>query len=268
VPFTRPCPVLPVVVQGAFKIAENESPRPVDRVFGTYDNFYNLNSGLRMAGIQRTDLDREVTGFEKTFLNGNASFGMRLPFLQVNGDPLISQSGLGDLTMVFKYAAVNNLQTGNVLSGGMVVTAPTGSNFLPLGVPTIHPTYLQPWAGGIYNMTNWFVQGFTSVNVPTDSRSVIYLFNDYSINYYLYRSRDTNQFLTGVVPTFEVHVNTPMNHRGSQVFPIPGIDIVDLTTGTTFRFGRGTYLGLGAVVPVTGPKPWDFQFLAQLNYRF
>jgi hypothetical protein len=70
VPVTRPCPVLPVVVRGAFKIAENESPRPVDRVFGTYDNFYNLNSGLRMPGVQRTGLDREVTGFEKTFLNG------------------------------------------------------------------------------------------------------------------------------------------------------------------------------------------------------
>jgi hypothetical protein len=256
------------VARGAFKVAENESPRPLDRVFMTYNNFYNLNSGLRMPGVQRTDLSREVGGFEKTFLNGNASIGMRVPMMQVNGDPLISQSGIGDMTVIFKYAVINNRQTGNVLSGGMVVTAPTGTSFLPYGVPTINPTYLQPWGGGIYTMGNWFAQGFTSLMVPTDSRDVIYLFNDYSLSYYLYRSNDTSQLITGVVPTLECHVNTPMNHHGSATFPIPGIDIVDITAGTTFRFGRGTYLGLGGVVPVTGPKPFDFEFLAQLNYRF
>jgi hypothetical protein len=50
----------PMIVAGGFKIGENESPRPQNRV-------KTPRKGSAPAGL----------GFEKTFLDGNASFGLR-----------------------------------------------------------------------------------------------------------------------------------------------------------------------------------------------
>src|SRR5262249_14126916 len=69
---------IPVVSGGAVKIADNESPRPVDRIFLTYNFYDNLNT----FGGRDFDVHREVFGFEKTFLGGDASFGLRVPVLQ------------------------------------------------------------------------------------------------------------------------------------------------------------------------------------------
>src|SRR5262249_28822403 len=63
---------IPIFSGGAFKIADNESPRPVDRLFATYNYYNNVNT----FGGRDFDVHREVFGFEKTFLDGNASFGM------------------------------------------------------------------------------------------------------------------------------------------------------------------------------------------------
>lgn len=45
-------------------------------------------------------------------------------------------------------------------------------------------------------------------------------------------------------------------------------DVVDFTVGATGEFAGGATLGIGVAAPVTGPKPFDFEVLAQLNYRF
>lgn len=61
---------------GGFKIAENESPRPQDRIFfnnNFFDNINNTNTDI--ASVQR-----QTIGFEKTFLDGDASVGVRVPF--------------------------------------------------------------------------------------------------------------------------------------------------------------------------------------------
>jgi hypothetical protein len=268
VPQTRRCPPIPVVGRGAFKISDNESPLPRDRVFGTYDYFNNLNGGFRTPGVIRSDLHREIIGFEKTFLDQRASVGLRLPFLQVTGDSVVEKSDIGDLAIILKYAFYLDRAKGNVLSGGLLVSAPTGANFLPTGSPDIHPTQLQPFVGGIYTTGDLYVQGFSSINVPTDSRDVTYLFNDLSVGYFLYRDNAADRLITAVTPTLEFHVNTPLNHRGSFVQPIPGLDIVDMTAGTWFTLHKRSLLGLGGVIPLTGPHPLDFQILAQFNHTF
>src|SRR5262249_40263510 len=125
--------------RGAFKITENESPRPQDRVYVTYNGYSNINPGMNM-GQGQENVHREVLGFETTFLNGDASIGMRLPFAEITGDPQVRHQDIGDLTTVFKYAFVNDCDTGNVLSGGLVLTLPTGPSFLPAGLPNIHHT--------------------------------------------------------------------------------------------------------------------------------
>lgn len=260
--------VTALVARGAFKITDNESPRPEDRVYTTYNFFDNVNSSFNSSGQRQTDVHREVIGVEKTFLNGNASIGLRLPFIQVRGESFVNHSDVGDLSIVFKYALINNAETGNVLSGGLVVTTPTGPSFLPHGVPDIHPTLLQPFVGAIYNMGDFYVHGFSSILVPTDSRDVTILFNDLGVGYFLYRTQDSERRITAVVPTIEMHVNTPLNHRGSMSQPLGLPDIVDLTFGTTVGLGQRSQLTAGLVTPVTGPKPFDVEAQVFFNFRF
>jgi hypothetical protein len=99
--------------RGAFKIQENESPRPADRVNLTF-NYYNSVD----LGTKKIDVQRETLGFEKTFLDGNASLGARLPFFQ----NLDNKDDMGDITLIGKFAFLNDRMTGNVISGGIAIT--------------------------------------------------------------------------------------------------------------------------------------------------
>jgi hypothetical protein len=263
------CPgnVLALIAEGAFKIADNESPRPQDRVFGVYNYFDNVNGSLNRAiGLAQTDVHREVVGFEKTFLDGDASIGLRAPLVQVVGDSALAKQGLADLSIIFKYAVINDRDTGNVLSLGMVLTVPTGPSYLPAGNPDIHPALLQPYVGGIFNFGNFYLLGFSSIVVPTDSRDVTFWSNDIGIGYNAYCK--SGAFISSVTPTVEGHLTTPINHVGSDTDPVGLPDIFDVTVGTRIGFCDRASLGLGVVVPLTGPKPFDLEAQVQFNLRF
>jgi hypothetical protein len=283
---------IPDLVRGAFKIADNESPRPQDRVYINY-NYFRIDSGA--SQITPVDLNREVLGVEKTCLDGTASFGVRLPFFQAStssaipGSPgaqavadAINHEELGDLTFIGKYALFVDKQTGDVLSVGLAVTVPTGPSSR-IAIPafasdgsvsgiskteTLHPTLLQPYVGAVFSGDNCYVHGFSAIAVPTDSQDITYFFNDIGVGYFIYRCSDPNALLSSVVPTFETHINTPLNHRGSGSVPIGAIDIVDLTAGTTFGMSSFATLTLGVVTPVTGPRPFDIEGQVQLNMKF
>ena len=257
---------IPVAAVGAFKIAEDESPRPVDRVFFFYNFYSDVNRSINGPQAPAVDLHREVFGFEKTFLAGNASIGLRAPITQLSGDPAVDSSDFGDLSIIFKYAFINDLPAGNVLSAGLVVTAPTGRGLASVLAPDIHPALLQPYVGYIYNLGPAFLQGFSSIVVPTDMRDAVLLFNDAGIGYRFYRAPDA--VITSVVPAFEVHINTPLSHRGSQAEPVGVPDWVDLTAGCHFGLYQRSTLSLGVATPVTGPKPFGVEALAQFNLRF
>ena len=68
------------------------------------------------------------------------------------------------------------------------------------------------------------------------------IYNDLGVGYYVFRSRDSRDWLTGMAPTFELHVNNPLNHRDPfNRFDLAGSpDSVDLTFGLNFgiEFGR------------------------------
>src|SRR5262249_43411275 len=158
-----------IIARGAFKIADNESPRPQDRVFLTYNYFNNINGSLNPPGAGQTDGHRELLGFEKTFLGGDASFELRLPFLQLTGDPGGRDTGIGDLTLILKYALINDRPGGNCVSAGLALTLPTGNNFAPEGIPSFRDDVLfQPFVGYILARDQWYVHGFTSLVVPTN----------------------------------------------------------------------------------------------------
>jgi hypothetical protein len=212
-------------------------------------------------------LHQEVIGFEKTFLDGYASFGLRAPIFQIQGDGSLGRSDFGDLSILAKYAWINNTKTGDVLSTGLVVTVPTGPDFnLPDG-SSLHAVILQPYVGGILTLDRIYLHGFASLAVPTDSRDAVLLFNDLGIGYRLYQSRDT-AVLSSVTPTTEIHINTPLNHRGSQNTGVAALDEVVITFGVHLGLFKDSQLTLGAATPVTGPLPFDVEAFAQFNWRF
>jgi hypothetical protein len=242
------------VSYGAMKIAENGSVRPQDRVFGTYNYYHNV------LGI--ADVHREVVGLEKTFLNGNASIEVRAPFYQSIADSGRNQAAFDDLTAIFKYAIINRDTA--VLSLGIAVTVPTGPSYQPLVGDSRDITYLQPFVGAYAAKGNWYVHGFSSYLYPTDTVAPVVWFNDLGVGYYWARN---GRFLTAIVPTAEVHVTTPMNHR-SESDPERRRDTVDLTGGAHFYFGNRTSIGVAVGTPVTGPRPFSVEGLLNFNVRY
>jgi hypothetical protein len=200
--------LVPVLSRGSFKVADNASPRPLDRVFVFYTYYDRVPvpvgpslSHLTIAAIRSqtgaaapftlrqnlfdtiqnnplspptaltanaftfANVHRETIGFEKTFLDGNASIELRLPFVQVHqgisstlpdqnvqafafadlpvtGQIASASSGLGDsfvgdLTLVGKYALLSNPDNGNLLSVGLALTLPTGQAITVSGGPAL-----------------------------------------------------------------------------------------------------------------------------------
>jgi hypothetical protein len=245
------------VARGAFKIAENGVARPEDRVFGTYNYYDNV--------LKTLNVHRQMVGFEKTFFDGAASLEMRLPFIQNDvQNSSDREDDIADLSFILKYAIVD--QPDRVLSVGVATTAPTGPVptvliVRPEGFDRVHPWQIQPFIGYYRSFGNWYVQGFTSAMIPTDSRDAPWLFNDVGVGYFLYEG---SGMLRSIVPTVEAHVNTPLDNRGDVGFA----DSIDLTAGSYFQFGERMTLGLAAGTPVTGPKLFSFEAIASLNWRF
>jgi hypothetical protein len=255
---------VPLAGFGAFKISDNESPRPTDRVFFTYNYFDRAGAGGTTFG-----LDRELIGFEKTFLDGNASFGLRLPFTQTTlGSDLGSFANheIGDMTLVSKFAFINDAETGNVASAGLALTIPSADHSLVLvDGTTLHSVLFQPYVAWLINADSFYAQGFHSLAVPTDGVEVTELNNDVGFGYWLYKS--PAGFLRGIVPTFEGHLFTPLNHSNSADL-IYAPNILTLTAGVNFVMPGNSTLGVAVATPVTGPRPDNFEAIVSLNFRF
>jgi hypothetical protein len=280
---------VPLVTRGAIKVSENESPRPQDRIFFNYNYFNNVTvfgttfdpllarrqvpgqtfgpTGTR--SFQAFDLHRETFGFERTFIDGDASLGLRLPILQKDGLGGVGIDGIGDLTIVSKYAFVNNRESGDVVSGGMLLTVPSGRNIVLANNDRLDAVLFQPWLGFILNSDRLYFQGFTAVIVSTDDRDVTFYTADLGVGYKAYTATDGDSLVRFLVPTVEVHANIPLENAGVSsgrtiVFP----DQVVLTGGVHVGLGRGTTFTVGMAVPVTGPRPYDFELLCQFNLFF
>jgi hypothetical protein len=220
---------------------------------------------------------REFFGLEKTFFDQTMSVGIRMPLntISARGVPpgqRDTSTAVGDLTVFVKGILCQNRSTGSLLSAGLAVTPPNGpSGFAGAAfAKSVPATSLQPFVAYIGNFGRWFVQGFSGPNVPTDSRVTMMYYNDIGFGYFLYRSPDPDALVAAVVPTLEVHINAPLNHRAtSAVGAPPGTpDVVDLTFGTSFALGRRAVLSAGVVNPVTGPRPYELEAVVLLNVFF
>jgi hypothetical protein len=278
------------------KIAEGESPAPVDRVFFKF-NYYNNLEKSRWTDptqpIHNVDLYRYTFGMEKTFFDERVSLGLRIPFYTLNaeakdfrvftnplgtnivipGGPGIDSTHFGNISAIVKAVLMEDRDTGSLVSAGATLSFPTASSKL------INPgqsivAYIQPFGAFILNRGDFFVQGFLSLTLPLVHPESDVLFTDLGAGYHIYRADARSSWLTDIAPTLEIHIADPLHQPDGTVSEFGIFDgvklhnVVDFTFGSTFEFAGRATLGVGLVVPVTGPKPFDVEALAQLNYRF
>ena len=271
----------------SFKISDNESPLPMDRVYFQYNHFQDIYASYnrRLGGIfQDARIDRETFGIEKSLCDGLVSIGLRQPLSTLSqevvpprgfdGPPTLfgglptSDYETGDLSLILKVAPFADRCSGRALSFGLAVTLPTGQSEDPA-----HATSLQPFIGYLWTCGDWLFHGFVSLDIPTKS-DALYLNNDVGIGYYLYRNPCCDGCLTAVIPTVEFHLTTPLNHRGGLHFVPPddfsvgAPDVFDLTVGVNFELWQRMRLALGVVTPLTGPRPFDWEGVVELRWRF
>jgi hypothetical protein len=268
----------------AFKITDNQSPQPQDRVFFSFNYFDNINARLNRdfeAPVKDLQVYREVFGLEKTFDQGYGSIGLRFPLNTLSASSALegnfkkqggTSTSVGDLTVFSKYVLKVDPATGSLVSAGLAITPPTGPNNFAGAhfVSNVHSTSIQPFLGYILNRGNFYLQGFCALDTPTSVRDVTLIYNDIGIGYFLMRDPNPDRFLTAVAPTFEVHVNTPLTHRDAfnANDPAGTADSVNFTYGINTEFFRRGILSFGLVTPVTGPRPFDLEALVLFNIRF
>ena len=264
------------------KVAENQSPQPQDRVYFTFNYFNNVNQ-LRNQEIGATINDikvyRYVWGFEKTFLDGQGSIGLRLPLDNLSATSKLpgfggTSTAVGDMSAIVKYVIAQNPDTGSLISVGGMLTLPTGPhNFAGakgFGFP--NDTTLTPYIGYYLAAGRLYFHGFSSIEIPTDQNDVTLIYNDIGLGYFVYQNPKYDRFLNAIAPTFEVHVNTPLTHTSfnptsANVFN-GTYNVVDLTFGSNFLLGKRGLLAMALVEPITGPRPFNLEAIMQFTLRF
>jgi len=267
-----------------FKIGENQSPLPQDRIYFTFDYFNNLNGTLNKrfeAPVDNLQAYRYIFGLEKTFDQGRGSIGFQLPLDSLTADSTIhgnfakpggTSNALNDLTIYSKYILKRNPETGSLISAGLAVTPATGPDTFAGAkyLTAVHDTTVQPFIGYLWRRGDFYLHGFTAIDVPTSVRDVTMVYNDIGIGYYVYKNPDPGAVLAALVPTFEVHVNNPLTHGDytNQLDLTGTADVVNLTYGINALLGPNSVLTFGVVTPVTGPHPFTYEMLVLLNFRF
>ncbi len=262
----RPVAQIPLAARADYKIDDDESPAPLDRVFLNWNYFNNVNKATSFPAQGVQDLHTESIGIEKTILDGDASLGLRIPAYYLSGDATLDDDRIGDLTLIGKYALSGLCSEDRVVSTGLALTLPTGTNPHLPGTVKVNPVLFQPFVGYLWSGELVCVQGFSSLVVPLDARDAVLFLNDIQVATLLYHCRD--RFLSGVWPLIEAHLTTPLDRRGSVNTPVGVPDVLTVTLGTTFVLKERCQVNVGAGIPVTGPQPFDVQAVVQINLRF
>jgi hypothetical protein len=251
----------------SFRIADNEGPRPEDRVFMNVNYFTGVYHSLQTPGSDRLRLMRVSTGFEKTFLDGDASIGLRVPIFQLNDEGGgTSNAQLGNISIITKAVLAGDDETGSLISGGVALSLPTGPNTaIALNgatVDSINPTIIQPYLAFLYYASeDVYVHGFTALAFPMDDSVPTVWFNDIGAGFWAYRGNRA-----AIVPTAELHFTNAFSQQGSEGFPIGVIDTINTTLATHLITDNGGRFTLGAGFPLTGPKPFTWELTVQVNW--
>jgi hypothetical protein len=265
-----------------FKIADNQIPRPVDRVFFTFNHFEDVNDAINRrlnSNVFNMQVQRYVIGMEKTFWDRQASLGIRLPLNVVHADSVTTNpaefdltrtsTALGDLFAYSKFVLYDDPSRDTLVSGGVALTLPVGPTTFAGAkyIQNPHSFAVQPYLAFSKSFGRLFLIAFEAIDVPLNEGDATILFNDFAVGYVAYRNEAPDALVRLVAPVFEAHVNIPLSHRDPfGLFDVAGTpDVVNLTYGLNVQLGRRTMLSGGMVTPVTGPRPFDFEAMALLN---
>jgi hypothetical protein len=287
--FNRPVGPIYLPRPRSFKIDDNESPRPQDRAYFTFNYFDNLYRAVNQrqgADIHNLHLNRETFGLEKSLFDHNVSLGLRLPINTITAsssdrDLNGSHTTVGDLSFILKFVLLRDEPHGDptdeegsaLVSAGLAITPPTGDDSLFGGgnrFAIFRNTTLQPFLGYLWAEDCWYVQGFTSLDISTDVNDALLFCTDLGAHYRLYQSPEPNHLVTAITPVAELHLTMPVTHFGvlNTTDPAGTPDLIDAIFGVDFCFFDRARLGVGIVAPLTGPKVMDFGVLSHFAVAY
>jgi hypothetical protein len=226
--------------------------------------------------VRNVQVYRDTFGFEKTFDDGHGSFGVRLPLntlsADITGQPGGATTSLGNPSFFAKYVLKADPATGFLASAGLVLTpaVQTGNFAGSRYFQASHSTSLQPFLGYLWSVGDLYVHGFSSFDAPVSPGDAMMLYNDVGVGYFLLRRPVADRVVTAFAPTFEVHVNTPLNHNAATnpYDPSAMYNTVDLTFGANVElFGNGV-LTLAYVAAASRPRPFGGEAVVLLNFRY
>jgi hypothetical protein len=269
----------------SFKISENDSPLPQDRVFFDYNHFQN---GIQL-GSGFANLDQFTFGVEKTLLEGLASVELRAPFAdglsanQPAGAYGAQGYQFGDMTLALK---VPLQQCDNyIISAGCAVTLPTASdaNYTQTGIVNTFTTanylihnnsvHLLPYVGAEWDINDcWYMIGFAQFDFdangyrvdetpaaglalgPTSSsryfdQNLVYV--DLGIGNWLYRA-PCAPILTGIVPSVELHYTGTLQNAYTVNEALTGVPAVtNLANQNILDLTAGVHFLFGPLTDLT-----------------
>jgi hypothetical protein len=287
---------------GRFKMADDTSPLPQDRVFTDSSYFGGALSADATGGYPgttRLGIYGFEAGFEKTFLSGGASVEVRGPFCDVQ----TVGSNFCDLGIAVKGLLVNRCDL--AICAGMSMNVPTAPNVvnskLEGGSETVvienQSVHLLPFVGALWMPScRFFMQGYVQVDADASGNEVMagftgfpplksvgrlydqtFLYVDVGAGYWLRRG-DCSRLISGVACMGEIHVNQSCGSGGlisdGTIPSAPALPVndsfVDFTAGVHLDVGQNGNMTIGYVAPLTGgpDRLFNNEFRAFYNYRF
>ncbi|MDB5335404.1 MAG: hypothetical protein JWN70_1023, partial [Planctomycetaceae bacterium] len=169
---------------GQLRIAENVSPMPRDRIFFNYSYFQDA----QFSQVLQSDVHRFTPGFEKTFMDGNASIEFRAPFA-TSIDPVVNLSNgstnsgnvsWGNVNLTAKFLIYRS--SSFAISTGLQVVAPTARDTILKsdvtgdvvdGRISNGATHILPFSGWLYTPNDrFFSQGFLQVDTDANGNGI------------------------------------------------------------------------------------------------
>lgn len=285
----------PLILPGLFTATVAEGARPTDRVFSDY-GYYSGVRTLSPSGsgqiVPGFNLNYWDFGVEKTFCDGHASVLVHVPVLDATDNSTgVPLDGFGDITAGLKVALWENCDTGSAFSAGLLVATPTGrdehfTTTTSAGgttTTTLNPTFLTPFLAGLAVCDGWYVQDYCSAVIPLESGLPVFINNDTTFGFCLYRAACADRLLSWIAPTIDVQTIIPLDHAGlpaataSATMPVPGAivsgefgfsDQVFLTEGLQVGICSRATLSAGVVEPLMGPRSFSIGVVTGFNLFF
>jgi len=287
---------------GRTKVSEDNSPMPRDRVIFNYDYFNNVPLAANGFNVHRI-----APGFEKTFLDRNASIEVRLPFASTLDSNVVADGATGTATQFGNiHVTLKGLLYGSStvnVAGGLGISVPTasdvklglidGTDLLRINNDAVILTpylaalftpgerlFVQTWAAVGFDCGGNAVSAAPLVGSPlvgigrVNDPGLLQL--DAQVGYWIVDpARDPGRRLRGLAPFVELHYNTTVSDPDSialgafQITDSLGrFDELNLTVGMLAQVGDNLNVSLGAVAPLRGDSDRFFDYQLGLRVNY